>query len=157
MSQAQPIFIALFGATGGVSKSFLPQLSHLRDRLSKRTPPIDIRLILARNSKKQVLTERYNPLDINTVVKDLNDSKKPYLDFDEIVDFLAAAPGKVVLIDNTADLGLGKNYPKALRKGISIVTANKKGFSDNIKLWDDIFSSAEKGNAHVFHESSCGA
>jgi homoserine dehydrogenase len=47
-----------------------------------------------------------------------------------------------------------------LKKGISIVTPNKKAFSSTYKLWDDIFSAAANGSGtggYVFHESSVGA
>lgn len=87
----------------------------------------------------------------------LDESKKPFLDFDEVLDFLSRAPGKVILVDNTADLGIGKKYPKTLKTGISVVTPNKKGFSDTDKLWQNIFSSAAEGGSYVFHESTVGA
>jgi homoserine dehydrogenase len=87
----------------------------------------------------------------------LEESRKPYLPFDAILDFLAQAPGKVVLVDNTAELEVARQYPACLKRGISVVTPNKKGFSDDIQLWDAIFSAAQQGKAHVFHESTVGA
>lgn len=87
----------------------------------------------------------------------LDESRKPFLDFDEIIDFLGNAPGKVILVDNTADLGIGKKYPKVLKRGISIVTPNKKAFSDTDKLWQSIFTAAAEGGSYVFHESTVGA
>ena len=156
MSQTQPIFIGIIGV-GGVGKAFLPQLQSLRDSFSKAQPPIDLRLVLVRRSNKQVLTERYNSLDISTVLKELDESKKPFLDFDEILDFLASAPGKVVLVDNTSDQKIASAYPKVLKRGVSIVTPNKKAFSDSYSLWEKIFDAAKQGNSHVFHESTVGA
>lgn len=156
MPDAQVIFLAITGV-GGVGKAFLPQLSHLQKRLASQKPPIDLRLVLARKSNKQVLTERYNGLDPDTVIQTLNESKKPYLDFDEVLGFLESAPGKVVLVDNTADLGVGKHYPRCLKRGISVVTPNKKAFSDTQKLWESIFDAASAGGSHVFHESTVGA
>lgn len=156
MSDREPIFLAVIGV-GGVGKAFLTQYEQLRQRLSKQSPPTDLALILARRSNKQVLSERYGALDVNTILKDLDESRKPFLPLDAIIEFLQNAPGKVVLVDNTSDLDLAKAYPTILSKGISLVTPNKKGFSDNIKLWDDIFSAASKGNSYVFHESTVGA
>lgn len=157
MSQPQPIFVAIIGV-GGVGKAFLPQLSHLRTQFAKANPPTDLRLILARRSNKQVLTERYNHLDPSTVLKDLEESRKPFLDFDEILDFLSSAPGgKVVLVDNTSDQKIAQSYPKVLKRGISVVTPNKKGFSDSYALWEKIFEGAKQGKSHVFHESTVGA
>ena len=156
MSSSTPIFLAVIGL-GGVGKAFLSQYDHLRQRLAKQSPPVDLALILARRSKKQVLSERYGGLDVNEIMKMLEETRKPYLDFKEVLDFLSNAPGKVVLVDNTSDLDLAKQYPAILEKGISVVTPNKKGFSDNIQLWDSIFSAATQGNSHVFHESTVGA
>ena len=150
---SSPIFVAVIGL-GGVGKAFLTQFEHLRQRLSSQT---ELALILARTSKKQVLSERYGALDTNKVSEMLQESRKPYLPFDAILEFLEKAPGKVVLVDNTSDLALAKNYPTILSKGISIVTPNKKAFSDDISLWNRIFESASKGGSHVFHESTVGA
>ena len=156
MSKSSPIFVAVIGI-GGVGKAFLSQYDHLRQRLSKQQPAIDLALILARRSTKQVLSERYGGLDVNEIPKMLEESKKPFLPFDAILEYLEKAPGKVVLVDNTSDVELAKSYPQILKKGISIVTPNKKAFSDNIQLWDSIFSAASQEHSHVFHESSVGA
>lgn len=40
---------------------------------------------------------------------------------------------------------------------MSVVTPNKKGFSSDLALWKNIFESASKGNALVYHESTVGA
>jgi homoserine dehydrogenase len=48
-------------------------------------------------------------------------------------------------------------YPVFLDKGISVVTPNKKAFSSNYALWEDIFSAATRSKAMVYHESSVGA
>lgn len=156
MSSSNPILLAVIGV-GGVGKAFLSQYDHLRQRLAKQNPPVELALILARRSKKQVLSERYGGLDVNEVPKMLEESRKPYLPFDAILEYLEKAPGKVVLVDNTSDLELAKQYPAILKKGISVVTPNKKAFSDNIQLWDSIFDAASKGGSYVFHESSVGA
>jgi homoserine dehydrogenase len=47
-----------------------------------------------------------------------------------------------------------------LKKGISVVTPNKKAFSGSYQLWNDIFSAAANGQGaggYIFHESSVGA
>lgn len=74
----------------------------------------------------------------------------------EIAAFLASAPGRAVLVDNTSDLALAQAYPIFLERGVSVVTPNKKGFSEDIALFNDIFSSAVKGNALVYHQCTVG-
>jgi homoserine dehydrogenase len=66
----------------------------------------------------------------------------------------------VVLVDNTSNEEIANAYPLFLEKKISIVTPNKKAFSSNFKLWQDIFSAASNGSGsggYVFHESTVGA
>lgn len=37
-----------------------------------------------------------------------------------------------------------------------MVTPNKKGFSDEISLWNEIFAAASQGNALIFHQCTVG-
>jgi homoserine dehydrogenase len=73
-------------------------------------------------------------------------------------------------VDNTAGETWATQYPKALARGISVVTPNKKGFSGDYNLWKDIFAAAAnesfglessvekaKRRGYVFHESTVGA
>ncbi|GAB1739145.1 hypothetical protein NU219Hw_g3899t1 [Hortaea werneckii] len=155
------IFVGVIGV-GGVGKAFLGQLQHLSQRLSQANPPTDLRLILARRSNKQIFSESWQPLNISTVLRDLDQVTQPLLPLQETVDYLATAPGKVVLVDNTSDPTLANAYPSIVRRGISLVTPNKKAFSDTYALWSDIFSGAANGtgsptNGYIFHESTVGA
>lgn len=102
----------------------------------------------------------YRPLSLANWESDLAASKQPFLKSSDLVNFLATAPEKVVLVDNTSSIDFAETYPSFLRKGISIVTPNKKGFSDSFELWADIFSAAGNGTGnggYIFHESSVGA
>lgn len=82
--------------------------------------------------------------------------KRDALSVVEIVRYLAGAPGQAILVDNTSDLKLAQTYPLFLKQGISIVTPNKKGFSQDISLWNEIFASAVEGNALVYHQCTVG-
>ncbi|KAI6803799.1 homoserine dehydrogenase-like protein [Hortaea werneckii] len=157
----QTIFVGVIGV-GGVGKAFLGQLHHLSQRLSQANPPTDLRLILARRSNKQLFSKSWQPLNISNVLRDLDQVTQPLLPLQETVDYLATAPGKVILVDNTSDPTLANSYPSLVRKGISVVTPNKKAFSDTYALWSDIFSGAANGtgsanNGYIFHESTVGA
>lgn len=158
---AKTIFIAVIGL-GGVGKAFLSQLDFLRQRLATQNPPIDLRLILARRSTKQLFSQDFSHLNIHTVTGDVDSKGTPPPPFNETFGQLARAPGRVVLVDNTSDVGLASLYPMVLQRGISIVTPNKKAFSDKFELWESIFKSAANGtgspsNGYVFHESTVGA
>lgn len=158
---AKTIFIAVIGL-GGVGKAFLSQLDFLRQRLATQNPPIDLRLILARRSTKQLFSQDFSHLNIHTVTGDVDSKGTPPPPFNETFGQLARAPGRVVLVDNTSDVGLASLYPMVVQRGISIVTPNKKAFSDKFELWESIFKSAANGtgspsNGYVFHESTVGA
>ena len=75
---------------------------------------------------------------------------------EEIASYLASAPGRAMLVDNTSNLAIAQSYPLFLKQGISIVTPNKKGFSDDLSLWNDIFASAAQGNALIYHQATVG-
>jgi homoserine dehydrogenase len=75
----------------------------------------------------------------------------------ETIEYLAGAPDKVILVDNTSSGAIAEAYPEFLRRGISIITPNKKAFSGNYNLWQDIFDAAQLGGSMVYHESSVGA
>nr|POF03789.1 homoserine dehydrogenase [Quercus suber] len=157
-SMVQPVFIAIIGV-GGVGKAFLSQLSHLRTSLKAQ---YDIRLILVRRSSKQISSADYTHLPVENVLASLDSSTQPFPSLGEVNAYLSSAPGRAVLVDNTSDLNLASTYPTILQKGISIVTPNKKAFSDTFALWSSIFSSAANGTGpssagYVFHESTVGA
>lgn len=97
------------------------------------------------------------PADWQTASSTAGLTKSGPLSPSEIISHLTSVPGRSVLVDNTSDPALASAYPQFLQAGISIVTPNKKGFSSDLSLWKDIFASAARGNALVYHESTVGA
>ncbi|PSN66696.1 hypothetical protein BS50DRAFT_524067 [Corynespora cassiicola Philippines] len=158
MPLPRQVFIAVIGA-GGVGKCFLSQLQHLASNLS-RSPaaPTYLSLIWLSTSKKAIYYADYKSL--NNWEAELQASNTPPLPPQQLAEYLVKAPGKVVLVDNTSNQDVAESYPLFLKKGISIVTPNKKAFSSSYQLWTDIFSAASNGagaGGYVFHESSVGA
>ena len=66
-----------------------------------------------------------------------------------------------MVVDNTSNQDVADAYPLFLKKGVSVVTPNKKAFSGSWQLWSDIFgaaySSSNPDGGLVYHESSVGA
>jgi len=143
--------------TGGVGTCFLSQLEALSNRLSANLSSCKLSLILISRSKKVVYNPDYSSLSYDNLSTRLDHSTQNPLPLPEMIDFLAAAPTKVVLIDNTSSQDIADQYPQILTRGISVVTPNKKAFSSSYKLWQDIFSAAASSGAMIYHESSVGA
>ncbi|PBP26985.1 homoserine dehydrogenase [Diplocarpon rosae] len=152
MPAAKDVYIAVIGA-GGVGKAFLAQL----EGLSKRISSPKISLIFVSRSKKALYTSEYTALSYENLYASLAESTQEPLALPQIVDYLGAAPEKVVLVDNTSSEEVAATYPAFLARGISIVTPNKKAFSGSYQLWQAIFSAAATSGAKVYHESSVGA
>lgn len=139
---------------GGVGTAFLNQLARL---------PNAPQLVLLARSSQTLLSPSpaYKPSipagDWKTASETPSLTKSGALSVDEIASYLSSAPGRAILVDNTSDPALASSYPVFLRKGISVVTPNKKGFSSDLSLWKDIFGAAAEGKALVYHESTVGA
>ena len=145
---------------GGVGSCFLSQLSTLAAKLSQNPSPIYLSLILLSRSKTMLYNDGFKPLHISDWKTAFEKEAKPALPLTDLAEYLATSPETVVLVDNTSSEEVAAHYPIFLRKGISVVTANKKGFASSFALWQDIFRAASNGTGRggwVFHESSVGA
>jgi homoserine dehydrogenase len=148
---------SLVTGAGGVGKCFLSQLEGLSKRLSTNPSSPKLSLVLVSRSKKVLYSPKYTPLPYNNLFTSLAESTQEPLSLPAIIHFLATAPSKAILVDNTSSQNVANEYPAVLLKGISIVTPNKKAFSGSYKLWEDTFSAASTSGAKVYHESSVGA
>ena len=137
-----------------MGSAFLKQLASL---------PNAPQLILLARSTQTILSPApaYSPPitagDWNAALSTPSVTKSPSLSVDQIASYLSSAPGRSILVDNTSDPALASSYPVFLRKGISVVTPNKKGFSSDLALWKEIFAAAAQSSALVYHESTVGA
>lgn len=152
MASASKVFIAVIGA-GGVGKCFLGQLQALA---AKRTSQ-NISLCYISTSKKAIYHDDYSPVAIENAAEAVTESTQSPPSIQKLVEYLAAAPAKVVVVDNTSSQDIAESYPLFLSRGISIVTPNKKAFSSSYGLWKNIFTSAAESGAKMYHESSVGA
>jgi homoserine dehydrogenase len=145
-----PLTSAITGV-GGVGKCFLGQLQALATKKSS------ISLCYIATSKKAIYKDDYSSIAFENVVEALAQSTQSPPSIQQLADYLGAASSKVVLVDNTSSQDVAESYPLFLRRGVSVVTPNKKAFSSSYGLWEDIFGSAAKSGAKVYHESSVGA
>ncbi|KAL7905186.1 homoserine dehydrogenase domain-containing protein [Trichoderma velutinum] len=94
---------------------------------------------------KALYHEDYAEIDLDTASKTLESVGQAPPTIAKIITYLAAAPSKVILVDNTSADDLAEAYPSFLRQGISIVTPNKKAFSGSYDLWQDISAAIGAG------------
>lgn len=132
-------------------------MEFLSKRLAANSSSPRLSLVLISRSKKILYSPQYAPLPFDNISTKLADSTQQPLPLNKTIEFLAAAPSKVILVDNTSSQDIADQYPNVLSRGISIVTPNKKAFSGSYQLWQDIFAAAASSGAGVYHESSVGA
>lgn len=108
-------------------------------------------------SQSNVYTTDYAPLPLDPTGAALAASKQDVLPLPKVIEYLAAAPGPAIVVDNTSSQAVAEQYPDFLASKVSVVTPNKKAFSGTAELWDKIFAAAAASGAKVYHESSVGA
>ncbi|KAF5096747.1 hypothetical protein D0Z03_001563 [Geotrichum reessii] len=145
------INLAIIGP-GLVGSAYIRQLSAIKSKA------ISYSVILIARSSKALVSRDYSPLSLQSWEADLDASTDKLSEPADILNFLKQSPNPVILVDNTSNETLAKAYPSFVENGISIATPNKKAFSDDISLWDQIFdASAKPGAGLVYHEATVGA
>lgn len=141
--------VAIIGS-GVVGSAFVSQLKNLKS-------PINFNVVyFARSSKEALFSSDYSPVDLSTYKSAT--TVQPVLALDKLVQFLAAAKKPTILIDNTSNQSIADYYPTFIKSGISIATPNKKAFSSELSVWNEIFqASAAPGGGLVYHEATVGA
>ena len=69
---------------------------------------------------------------------------------------LPQGPG-AILVDCTSSDSIASKYPEWMKRGLSIVTPNKKGFSGDRAVFDAIMSARDSKIAYAYHEATVGA
>lgn len=135
---------------GVIGSAFLDQLVAMKS-------PITYNLILIAESTNSLISKSYEPLDLNGCWRTaLKTSQDASLSLDDMLQFLKNSPQPVIVVDNTSSAHISNFYPMFIRNGISIATPNKKAFSSELNLWDEIFA-AKPTDGLVYHEATVGA
>lgn len=138
---------------GGVGSCFLSQLAWL----AKNQKPTRISLCYLATIDGALYSQDYTDIEIETALSTLEAKGSALPSIPETIEYLAGSPHKIILVDNTSSGAIAEAYPEFLRRGVSIITPNKKAFSGSYSLWQEIFSAAQTGGSMVYHESSVGA
>jgi bifunctional aspartokinase / homoserine dehydrogenase 1 len=149
---AKTVSIGVLGP-GLVGATLLDQLARAAPTLRTKFN-LDLRLRAIGGSKKMVLDEQR--LDLPKWRASLE--KGVAMDVEKLVahiqaDYLPHA----VLIDCTANQGVADRYADWLRRGIHVITPNKRAHSGPIAYYEDLKRLSSGSRAHFLYEATVGA
>lgn len=148
-NMVKSVNVAIIGS-GVVGSAFVNQLKNLNTAFNFNV------VYFARSSKEALFSSDYSPVDLSTYKS--TSAVQPVLALDKLVLYLTAASKPTILIDNTSNQSIADFYPTFIKSGISIATPNKKAFSSELSVWNEIFNaSAAPGGGLVYHEATVGA
>jgi len=134
MNCTQRLGIGLLGP-GLIGSTLLSQLEEQKDDLKNRYN-IEISIVALANSKRMVLSG--HGIQEQAWKEELH-SKSQTLDYEAFADHLVdSAITKCAIIDCTASEEPPKHYLDWMRKGLSIITPNKKFNSEDIKRHQEL-------------------
>jgi len=148
-----PIGIALVGS-GLIGSTFLSQLKDQWRKLCDEYH-VDFRILAITTSKKMILSD--DGVDLDNWRADM-EANAVDLDTDAMADHLAnsSIPNTVVL-DCTASDDPPAEYLNWMKKGIHIITPNKKLNSGDLTRYKDVKKQQRSSLTHFFYEGTVGA
>jgi aspartokinase/homoserine dehydrogenase 1 len=136
---------------GGVGKALLAQIGSASETLEEERG-IALCVVGAANSRKSISSQ--DGIPVAEVLERLGSSDTP------APDLVAAAcrdrAAIRIFVDVTADGVLPESYRELLDAGVSVVAANKRGFSSSLDLYRRI-REPRPGQARAFLETTVGA
>jgi aspartokinase/homoserine dehydrogenase 1 len=148
----QTISVGVIGA-GVVGAALLDQLHERAERI-RAEHDVDLRIRAVASRSRMVLDDRKLPLDR---WREALAGGDPF-DLDAFLahvqtDYLPHS----VVIDCTADEGLARRYGDWLRRGIHVVTPNKRANTLDFAYYQELCSAGRGPGAHFLYEATVGA
>ena len=150
---AKTISIGLVGP-GTVGATLLDQLHRQNERLREQFN-LDLRIRAIARSGSMLLGDRRIDLEDWRNAFAASATGTDLGRFEEHVD--ADHLPHAAIIDCTADAGIAGRYSGWLRRGIHVVTPNKKAFSGDAAYYAELKESCAAGSSHCFYEATVGA
>ena len=149
----QTLSIGIIGP-GVVGSALLGQMAEQIGRL-KAELNIDLRVRALATSRRMVLNDRQ--LDLTQWRRLLDEAGEP-VDPELLVrhvhsDYLPHS----VLIDCTASEVVASHYPEWLRRGISVITPNKRANTASLDFYRELRAAGRGSGARYFYETTVGA
>jgi bifunctional aspartokinase / homoserine dehydrogenase 1 len=149
----QTISIGVIGP-GLIGSTFLEQLASESEGL-KRNFGVDLRLRGVSRSSKMILDD--DNMDISKW-SELLENSKLNADIDEFADHINSEyiPHRVI-IDCTSSESIPSNYLNWVKKGIHIITPNKKAGTTPMPQYLELMKETRKRGVHFLYETTVGA
>lgn len=145
--------IGILGA-GGIGGTLLEQLQSKKAELKDRFK-IDLRIRGISNSKLMCLSEQ--SINLSHWKSDLANSAQKFESEKFENHILAPHIPHAVIIDCTASDAVADNYARWLKRGIHIITPNKKAGSGPLKRFDELQTVLHSSRGRLFFETTVGA
>lgn len=147
MSQKSQLSVAIVGV-GLVGSELISQLLSLPS-------PSPFKLVSLTSSKRTLFSKEGLSVTPATWTTALTASSSAP-DLIALAEQLSTLP-RAVLVDNTAAQNVAELYPEFLKRGVHVVTPNKKAFSGTQQLYDEILRTSRESGARWLNESTVGA
>ncbi len=146
--------------TGGIGSTLLSQLHDETTRLRDEFK-IDLRVRGLSNSTRMRLSKHAGSLEkefpLSNWKEDFQISSQP-LDLERFVDHVQTDHlPHAVLIDCTSSEHITQHYAAWLKRGIHIITPNKKGGTGSMDSYRELKSLTRSGSRHYLYETTVGA
>ncbi|MEA1911759.1 MAG: ACT domain-containing protein, partial [Spirochaetota bacterium] len=149
----QTLSIGVIGP-GLIGSTFLDQVAGEAEHLKKNFG-VDLRLRGISRSQKMVLSE--NNMDMSNW-RTLLDNSNVSTSIEEFASHInsESIPHRVI-VDCTSSEGVPANYLDWIKKGIHIITPNKKAGTLPIPQYRELMNEARKRGVHFLYETTVGA
>lgn len=148
----QTLAVGLIG-TGVIGKAFLEQIkTHLE--FLKKEKNIDIHVLGLMNSKKMILSQK--PITLENWESLLLEGEP--LDYEKFSHHIKTPyTPHAVIIEATANDAIADQYESWIKKGIHVITPNKKANTRPQKFYDDLRTWCREKNVHFLYSTNVGA
>ena len=149
---AKTVSIGLIGP-GAVGSALLDQLAGEVSRL-RNVFNLDLRLRAVGSSKSMLLDDQFIKLDDwRSLVESAGK-----MNLEQFVDHVQAEHlPHAVVIDCTAESDIADQYGEWLRRGIHVITPNKRAHSGPIEYYASLKNISQSANTHFLYEATVGA
>jgi len=161
--QPKKIAVGVIG-TGLVGAELLSQLESCKDSLLKQGLDITVASISKTKPdadgerKPWMLCDSEEGCTLDSVSDAMEDPDAGQEgDFEVMADFLKESSPHAIIIDATASEAVSEYYPLWLRKGVNVVTPNKKAGSGDLARWKECTAAMEATGAQWGDETTVGA